>query len=155
MKVFLFVTLEEKITLIDSDFYILLDWDNIGYYNMIERIEAWLFPDEKISSIDVRASPSLDGYHIYIQTFSYINPTLIFRLRFSWHDDPQKLCMDMQNRKARYRGDLFSKKIIIRNGVKHEFKEIKMFKYFRNSSNQQWQLMTLQKQPLTKKLLVD
>ena len=131
--------------MLDNDFYILLDWDDIGYHDMIERVRIWLLPDENISSIEIRASPSLDGYHIYIKTFSFINPTLIFRLRFSWHDDPQKLCMDMQNQKARYRGDLFSKKIYIRYGRKTVLEEIKMFKYFRNSINEQWQVMNLQK----------
>jgi len=141
--------------MIDSDFYILLDWDNIGYHDMIQRVEHWLLPDKNICEIDIRASPSLNGYHIYIKTFTFINPTLIFRLRFSWHDDTQKLCMDMQNRKAKHRGDLFSKKIIIRNGIKHEFTEIKMFKYLRFNQGS-WQVISEQPQKdFQKRLLVE
>lgn len=127
-----------------DDYYILLDWDNIGYDEMTSRIDCWLLTREFISEIEIRTSPSLDGFHIYISTFHKINPTMIFRLRYLWHDDYQKLCMDMINKTARARGDLFSKKVHIRKGIKYEFPELKMFKYYRNNSRSQWQIINLE-----------
>ena len=105
----------------DDDFYIFLDWDNIGYHQMINRINI-LLDFNIIQQIEIRASSSLDGYHIYIQTFSYINPTEIFRLRFEWFDDPKKLCRDMIDKKARYRDVLFSYKVIEKYGVRAKFR---------------------------------
>ena len=128
----------------EDDFYILLDWDNIGHHEMMRRVILWLMPDESIKEIEVRASPSLDGYHIYIKNFYFLNPVLIFKKRFDWHDDREKLCMDWLNQNARHRGDLFSKKIYIKYGGA-QFSEIKMFKYFRKSTYEQWEITILQK----------
>ena len=131
--------------MMEDDFYILLDWDNIGFHELMNRLQNWLLVNEKIQEIEVRASPSLDGYHLYIKTFSFISPALIFELRFQWHDDREKLCMDMRNKVARARGDLFSKKVLLYNGKKYEFKEIKMFKYVRNNVSAEWLKISLRK----------
>ncbi len=124
--------------MMQDDFYILLDWDNIGYHEMTDRLTSWLLSNDKIQEIEVRASPSLDGYHIYIKTFAYVNATYIFRKRFEWHDGYQKLCMDLQCKTARHRGDLFSYKAVtfqLPNGKRriYKFREIPMFKYVRNN----------------------
>ena len=111
---------------------------------MSSRLTNWLLTTDFISEIEVRTSPSLDGFHIYITTFSFISPTKIFRLRYQWHDDYQKLCMDMMNKTARARGDLFSMKAFKRNDKFYKFHEIKMFKYYRNNSRSQWQIQNLE-----------
>lgn len=143
--------------MMEDDFYILLDWDNIGYHEMTDRLSSWLLSNDKLQEIEVRASPSLDGYHIYIKSFSFISPMAIFRHRFEWHDDFQKLCMDMLAGTARHRGDLFSKKIIIKKykliAIRQIFPEVRMFKYVRNNNRASWTFLNLEKQPhLVRKL---
>ncbi len=113
-----------------------LDWDDISYHHMLKRIED-LKDSNRIQQIDLRASPSLDGYHVYIETFYRKAPSLIYWLRFMWNDDRTKLCLDMINHNEMMRDILFQKKI--KNG--HVYEEVKMFKYYRKSLGSEWQLI--------------
>ncbi len=113
-----------------------LDWDDISYSHML-KIIGDLKEHDSIQQIELRASPSLDGYHVYIETFYQKAPSFIYKLRFDWNDDRTKLCLDMINHNEIMRDILFQKKI--KNNIVYE--EVKMFKYYRKSLGSEWQLI--------------
>lgn len=125
---------------------IILDWDKIGDKNMNERLILLLTYDF-IKSIEVRLSPSLDGYHIYIETWNYLNPNFIYRFRMEHHDDLRRLAKDMLIRKTEIRNIAFTCKI--KSG--HRFNEVKMFKYVRTNSNK-WLKVPLSQNSESRKL---
>ena len=97
-----------------------LDWDNCSYHQMLKRIEI-LKRANSIQSIEIRASPSLDGYHCLVSTFAKIPQQFEYFLRSEWWDDPIRLKNDMLlYNKAR--NVLFQKKIY----KNMEFNEILM-----------------------------
>ncbi len=112
-----------------------LDWDKIGDSTMLKRLVSILTYDF-IKSIDIRQSPSLDGYHIYIETFNFVSPALVYRFRFNHFDDTRRLCKDMINKEGYFRGVSFNYKID-RLGNKHP--EVKILKYERKNTSSEWQ----------------
>ena len=114
---------------------IILDWDKIGYHTMMKRIEDML-ESSFYKSIEICASPSLDGYHIYAETFSYISPVMRYKIRLALNDDKGRLLKDMFNKRSPIREVSFNYKM--KNGTK--FHEVKMFKYSRNNPSSEWHL---------------
>ena len=109
-----------------------LDWDNCSYHQMLKRIEI-LKRANSIQSIEIRASPSLDGYHCLVSTFAKIPQQFEYFLRSEWWDDPIRLKNDMLLfNKAR--NVLFQKKIY----KNMEFNEILMIVISRKSLNHNW-----------------
>jgi len=86
-----------------------LDWDNCSYNQMIKRIEI-MKRSIHIQSIEIRASPSLDGYHCIVSTFGSIPQNYEYTLRSEWWDDPIRLKNDMLLY-SKARNVLFQKKI--------------------------------------------
>ena len=86
-----------------------LDWDNCGYHQMLKRIEI-MKRSILIQSIEIRASPSLDGYHCIVSTFGNIPQNYEYTLRSEWWDDPIRLKNDMLIY-SKARNVLFQKKI--------------------------------------------
>ena len=109
-----------------------LDWDDCSYHQMIKRIEK-MKRSIHIQSIEIRASPSLDGYHCIVNTFDRIPKNYEYFLRSEWWDDPIRLKNDMLlYNKAR--NVLFQKKIY----KNMEFNEILMIVISRKSLNHNW-----------------
>ena len=63
-----------------------------------------------IQSIEIRASPSLAGYHCIVSTFGSIPQNYEYTLRSEWWDDPIRLKNDMLIY-SKARNVLFQKKI--------------------------------------------
>ena len=109
-----------------------LDWDNCSYHQMLKRIEI-LKRANSIQSIEIRASPSLDGYHCLVSTFAKIPQQFEYFLRSEWWDDPIRLKNDMLlYNKAR--NVLFQKKIY----KNMEFNEILMILVSRENKQSIW-----------------
>ena len=86
-----------------------LDWDDCSYHQMLKRIEQ-MKRSIHIQSIEIRASPSLDGYHCIVSTFGHIPINYEYTLRSEWWDDPIRLKNDMLL-DSKARNVLFQKKI--------------------------------------------
>ena len=109
-----------------------LDWDDCSYHQMLKRIEI-LKRANSIQSIEIRASPSLDGYHCLVSTFAKIPQQFEYFLRSEWWDDPIRLKNDMLlYNKAR--NVLFQKKIY----KNMEFNEILMILVSRENKRSRW-----------------
>ena len=109
-----------------------IDWDNCSYHQMLKRIEI-LKRANSIQSIEIRASPSLDGYHCLVSTFAKIPQQFEYFLRSEWWDDPIRLKNDMLlYNKAR--NVLFQKKIY----KNMEFNEILMILVSRENKRSRW-----------------
>ena len=109
-----------------------LDWDDCSYHQMLKRIEI-LKRANSIQSIEIRASPSLDGYHCIVSTFAKIPRQFEFFLRSEWWDDPIRLKNDMLLY-DKARNVLFQKKIY----KNMEFKEILMILISRKNKYSSW-----------------
>ena len=109
-----------------------LDWDNCSYYQMLKRIEI-MKGSKYIQSIEIRASPSLDGYHCIVSTFYKIPRGIEYFLRSEWWDDPIRLKNDMLLY-DKARNVLFQKKIY----KNMEFKEILMILVSRENKYSSW-----------------
>ena len=109
-----------------------LDWDDCSYHQMLKRIEI-LKRANSIQSIEIRASPSLDGYHCIVSTFAKIPRQFEFFLRSEWWDDPIRLKNDMLLY-DKARNVLFQKKIY----KNMEFKEILMILVSRKNKYSSW-----------------
>ena len=109
-----------------------LDWDNCSYYQMLKRIEI-MKGSKYIQSIEIRASPSLDGYHCIVGTFFKIPKGIEYFLRSEWWDDPIRLKNDMLLY-DKARNVLFQKKIY----KNMEFKEILMILVSRENKYSSW-----------------
>ena len=126
----------------------ILDWDNIGYNEMCYRVGK-IMTNKMINSIEVRASPSLDGYHVYVIFFGYVDRFLIYSYRIDYWDDPRKLIMDMLNKNNLTRESLFTTKILNKMGVTLRLKEIPIFKYLQtNPMSGKWSIKNYTPQSL-------
>ena len=112
-----------------------LDWDNCAYEVMLKRLEA-MKKSKYIQAIEVRASPSLDGYHCLVSTFGKIPKQYEYFLRSEWWDDPIRLKNDMLvwGSLNKARNVLFQKKIY----KNMEFKEISMMLVSRPTKFHKW-----------------
>ena len=109
-----------------------LDWDNCSYRQMLKRIEI-MKRSIHIQSIEIRASPSLDGYHCIVSTFGHIPINYEYTLRSEWWDDIRRLNNDMLTY-SKARNVLFQKKIY-KNMV---FSEILMILISRKNKYSVW-----------------
>ena len=109
-----------------------LDWDDCSYGKMLKRIEI-MKRSIHIQSIEIRASPSLDGYHCIVSTFGHIPINYEYTLRSEWWDDPIRLKNDMLIY-SKARNVLFQKKIY-KNMV---FSEILMILVSRKNKYSIW-----------------
>ena len=103
-----------------------LDWDGIANDEMERRIEI-IKKNSIVETIEVRASPSRDGYHIIIESYHSLNPVFIWRLRRAWKDDGFRLVKDVFS-KNKYRDVMFQSKVIRGMGRTLLISEEKMFK---------------------------
>ena len=109
-----------------------LDWDDCSYGKMLKRIEQ-MKRSILIQSIEIRASPSLDGYHCIVSTFDHIPRNYEHFLRREWWDDIRRLNNDMLTY-SKARNVLFQKKIY-KNMV---FSEILMILVSRKNKYSVW-----------------
>ena len=108
-----------------------LDWDKISYSVALERIEK-IKKNIAVKSIELRESPSGNGYHVYIHTWWFIHYSLVWRLRRAWKDDGNRLVKDVMNKKAKFRDVMFQSKRDGKTGL--VMNETPMFKLNRESS---------------------
>tara|TARA_Y100001951_G_scaffold82736_1_gene71353 strand:+ start:211 stop:666 length:456 start_codon:yes stop_codon:yes gene_type:complete len=116
-----------------------LDWDNCSFKKMVLRVET-MKKSNYPQSIEIRASPSLDGFHAIISTFGRVPEGIQFFLRSEWWDDPIRLKNDMLLY-SKARDVLFQKKIY----KNIEFHEISMFLYYRETLRSTWKKKILSK----------
>ncbi len=124
-----------------------LDLDNISFSKMentVEQIKHYGI----FRTIKVYSSPSLDGYHIEIKQFYMIPKKVECKYRFEFGDDLRRLCLDMLSDDISVREVLFDYKVKHKCGVTMKFERKLMFKWIRDSPNDEWH-----KNPITKNSL--
>lgn len=112
---------------------ITLDWDNISYQTCARRI-AFMLNNPLIETIELRVSPSLDGFHCYVECFIE-NPSAVFRLRRDWKDDGIRVCTDFASPRAIYRNVMF----VYKSSPLGRMNETPIVKYYRHKGKWKWQ----------------
>ena len=107
---------------------ITLDWDGIAYDDASDRITR-IMEDPHVESIELRSSPSLDGYHVYIELFIGDRPPQSWYLRRAWNDDGIRLVKDILSPRKIYRNVMF----VYKASPLGNQREIPMVKYKRKS----------------------
>ena len=108
-----------------------LDWDKISYHVAVRRIIK-IKKNKSVKSIELRESPSGNGYHVLIDMGYSLNPTFIWRLRRAWKDDGNRLVKDVFQKRP-FRDVLFQSKRLRKNGMSIIVNETKMFKWTREN----------------------
>ena len=98
-----------------------LDWDSIGYSEAIRRIRI-IKQNPIIEYLDLFASSSGDGYHVYLYTKSEVNS---LEYRDMYKDDGKRVVTDLLKRDESPKDVLFQYKIL--NGKKYQVEFIKRF----------------------------
>ena len=112
---------------------ITLDWDNIAY-NEAERRLCTIMGTPLTRTIELRASPSLDGFHVYIETDNEGGIGTTWRYRRAWQDDGIRLVQDILAPRAIHRNVLF----VYKSSPLGKQGEIPMFKYERVGNTNEW-----------------
>ncbi len=108
-----------------------LDWDSISFELMLKRVEeiklyGWC------KQIEVFSSPSMDGYHVEIESFWELEDKVIFNLRYILKDDLNRLVKDMLDPEhSETRNLLFESKEKSKAGMRMRFERMTMFIYYR------------------------
>ena len=112
---------------------ITLDWDNIAYTEAERRLFE-IMGDPFTRTVELRASPSLDGFHVYIETDNEGGIGTTWRYRRTWQDDGIRLVQDILAPRAIHRNVMFVYKSIPlgKQG------EIPMFTYERLGNSNEW-----------------
>ncbi len=125
-----------------------LDWDNISFSPMYERLEE-IKKYQAFEEIRVFSSPSLDGFHIEIDSFYRVPQEVNFNYRYVLKDDLNRLVKDMLFFKNS--GNLETRDILhdfkekTKNGTTKRFHRKLLFIYHRSDNNDEWQLMKTEK----------
>lgn len=112
---------------------ITLDWDNITYLQAKLRLHD-IMDDQFVRSIELRASPSLDGFHVYIESDNEGGIRKTWRDRRSWQDDGKRLVQDILAPRAIHRNVMF----VYKSSPLGKLGEIPMFKYKRVGNTSEW-----------------
>jgi len=121
---------------------ITLDWDNINYEEAAKRT-CEILASGIPKSLEIRVSPNLDGFHIYIETEA-ISEILSYNLRRVWRDDGRRILGDYLAPKAIYRNVMF----VYKSSPLGTLGEIPIVKYERMTTNN-WKIWHLSpKHPL-------
>ena len=73
---------------------ITIDYDYIAYFELMRRVE-FIRADPICKSIEIYQSPSLDGYHLYIETTRRLNFSQRVQYRKLFKDDGQRIVFDL------------------------------------------------------------
>ena len=71
-----------------------LDYDYIAYSELMRRVE-FIRADPICKTIDIRQSPSCNGYHLYIETTRELNWNETIEYRKLFKDDGQRIVLDL------------------------------------------------------------
>lgn len=115
-----------------------LDLDSISYSKLMEKIE-WIKCFSWCKSITAWSSPSMDGYHVEVDTFWELPKSVVFRYRYDFGDDLNRLCMDMLINDKETRDVLFDFKEKTKAGKSIIFRRMELFKYWRDTNDTEWQ----------------
>ena|SRR3990167_5779784 len=115
---------------------ITLDWDNINYEEAARRV-CKILAFSSVQSLEIRTSPSLGGFHIYIETHP-INEAMQISLRQRWKDDGRRILGDLFAPKAVYRNVMF----VYKSSPLGTLGEIPIVKYERMATNN-WKIWHL------------
>ncbi len=115
-----------------------LDWDNIGYETAARRICAILACNQ-VSSLELRGSPSVDGFHVYIEKSPEDVGLAQFLLRRKWHDDGRRILGDVLSPKANYRDVMF----VYKSSPLGHLGETPIVKYQRVGHSNKWRIWCL------------
>ena len=114
-----------------------LDLDSISDKELKDKID-FIMKFSWCKSITVWSSPSLDGYHVEIQTFWKLEKKIIFRYRYDFGDDLNRLVMDMLSDDTETRDVLFDFKEKTKMNCSMIFRRVELFKYTRDTSDSIW-----------------
>ena len=110
-----------------------LDWDEIAYNEASHRLLD-IMEDPCIQTIELRASPSLDGFHVYITSDSEGGIGKTWRSRRAWQDDGRRLVQDILAPRAIHRDVMF----VYKSSPLGTMNEIPMVKYQRIANTNEW-----------------
>ena len=117
---------------------ITLDWDNIAYSEAIRRLRH-IMVDKFVQTIELRASPSLDGFHVYITSDNEGGIGKTWRDRRTWQDDGNRLVQDVLAPRAIHRDVMF----VYKSSPLGTMNEIPMVKYKRVGNTNEWKCLSL------------
>ena len=110
-----------------------LDWDDITYPQAELRLHK-IMDNKYIRSIEIRASPSLDGFHVYIESDNEGGIEKTWRDRRAWQDDGRRLVQDILAPRAIHRDVMF----VYKSSPLGTMNEIPMVKYERVANTNEW-----------------
>ena len=122
---------------------ITLDWDKITYAEAFKRIR-YIMEDPYTKKIELRASPNLDGLHVYIESANEGGITKTWSDRRRYKDDGRRLVGDILSPRSYWRNVMFVYKTS-KIGIQ---REIPMFKFYRTGCSNEWKCLLLTKHPL-------
>ena len=93
---------------LDQQSQIRLDWDDITWSECRERLSQ-IKEVHLVKQIELRFSPK-SGFHIIVSSYFNLPITRVWHLRRLWHDDGNRLVMDILHYPAYYRDVLFQRK---------------------------------------------
>ena len=129
---------------------ITLDWDDINYETAARRV-CQILAIPQVSSLELRGSPSCDGFHIYIEFSTEPAGLAAFLFRRQWYDDGRRILGDVLSPKANYRDVMF----VYKSSPLGNLGEMKMVKYIRIGISDKWKLWDLSTKHQLPTLLLD
>ena len=119
-----------------------LDWDKISFSTMEKRLDH-IKTYYSFKEIRVFSSPSLDGFHVEIDSRYSTPQAQIFEYRYEFQDDLNRLVRDMIFYKKHHHLDtrdiLHDFKEKSKMGVTMRFERKQLFKYQRLRYDSVWQ----------------
>ncbi len=126
--------------MLSKDFEMIsLDWDKINYTEAARRIN-FILNEYSVIGLELRTSPRLDGFHVYVET-STENPVRVRRLRRSWKDDPIRLVKDLLSDRRILRNVMF----VYKCSPLGRLNETPIIKYYRDSRSNEWKWQSLRR----------
>ena len=129
---------------------ITLDWDDITYEPCARRV-CKILACPQVTSLEVRGSPSCDGFHVYIEFSTEPVGLAAFLFRRQWHDDGRRILGDVLSPKSNYRNVMF----VYKSSPLGNLGEMKMVKYERIGISNKWKLWDLSTKQMLPTLLLD
>jgi len=117
---------------------IALDWDRITFEAATRRI-CQILNIPSVTALELRGSPSCDGFHCYIEFSTEPSGYAAFLFRRKWHDDGRRVLGDVLSPKTNYRDVMF----VYKSSPLGNLGETKMVKYQRIGISDKWRVWDL------------
>ena len=117
---------------------ITLDWDRITYTEAARRLR-YIMGKSTVESIELRTSPSIGGFHVYIEYFNESGITKTWSDRNDWKDDGRRVVGDFLAPREIYRNVMF----VYKSSPLGRMYEQPIVKYYRNMYDFEWKCQLL------------